>query len=118
MRSKNKGQKFDADTEWRKDLLYIAWTKEYLLLHKKGSSARQAIRRQFGKKAGPTSDFASFEVMRKFFDTAENGDYDNFVKKFKNPIVEKLTESGLSVFKNEWLMGVILPKDLKSKRND
>jgi len=81
MRSKNKGQKFDADTEWRKDLLYIAWTKEYLLLHKKGSSARQAIRRQFGKKAGPTSDFASFEVMRKFFDTAENGDYDNFAKK-------------------------------------
>jgi len=55
--------------------------------------------------------------MRKFFGTAENGDYDNFVKKFKNPIVEKLTESGLSVFKNEWLMGVILPKDL-SKRND
>jgi len=64
------------------------------------------------------SDFASFEVMRKFFGTAENGDYGNFVKRFKNPIVKQLAESGISVFKNEWLMGVVFPKKLKRKRNN
>ena len=55
-------------------------------------------------------DLESFEVMRKFFDTAENGDYDNFVKRFKNPLVKKLAESGKSLFKNKWLMRMIFPK--------
>jgi flavin-dependent dehydrogenase len=55
-------------------------------------------------------DFESFEVMKKFFETAENGDYDNFVKRFKNPLVKKLVESGKSVFKNTWLMRSIFPE--------
>jgi len=55
-------------------------------------------------------DFESFKVMRKFFETAENGDYDNLVKRFKNPLVKKLAESGKSLFKNIWLMRLIFPK--------
>lgn len=55
-------------------------------------------------------DMASFEIMRKFFDTAEDGDYDSFVKRFKNPLVKKLAESGKSVFTNTWLMRVIFPR--------
>jgi len=55
-------------------------------------------------------DFESFEVIRKFFETAENGDYDKFVKRFKNPLAKKLAESGKSVFKNALLMRSIFPK--------
>jgi flavin-dependent dehydrogenase len=52
-------------------------------------------------------DFAPFEEMRKFFDTAEDSDYDNFVKSFTNPLVKRLAESGKSVFKNKWLMHML-----------
>ncbi len=55
-------------------------------------------------------DFESFEVMRKFFDTVGDSDYDNFVKRFKNPLVKKLAESGTSLFKNTWLRRMIFPK--------
>jgi flavin-dependent dehydrogenase len=58
-------------------------------------------------------DFESFEVIRKFFETAENGDHDKFVERFKNPLAKKLAESGKSVFKNTWLMRLIFPKNLK-----
>lgn len=93
MKNKNKEQKFGADTEWRKDLLYIAWTKEYLFLHRTAPSQKGLKRppsntQTTREKAGPTSDSASFEVMRKFYDTSENGDYDDLVKKLKNPIVK------------------------------
>jgi flavin-dependent dehydrogenase len=60
------------------------------------------------------SDFESFEMIRKFFDAAENCDYDSFVKNFKNPLVKILAESGISVFKNAWLMRMIFPK-IKNK---
>jgi digeranylgeranylglycerophospholipid reductase len=55
-------------------------------------------------------DFGSFRIIRKFFDTAENDDYDDFVRRFKNPLIKKLCESGKSVFKNAWLMRRIFPK--------
>jgi len=56
------------------------------------------------------ADFESFEIMRKFFETAEDSDYDNFVKSFTNPLVKKLAESGISIFKNTWLMHMIFPR--------
>jgi digeranylgeranylglycerophospholipid reductase len=62
-------------------------------------------------------DIESFEVMRKFFDTAENRDYDDFVKRFKNPIVKKLAESGKSLFKNSWLMRMTFPKTRSTKQH-
>ncbi len=52
-------------------------------------------------------EIESFEVMRKFFEAAESCDYDNFVKRFKNPLVKKLAESGKSLFKNTLLMRMI-----------
>lgn len=52
-------------------------------------------------------DFESYEVMAKFFDTAEDKDYDHYVKRFKNPLVKKMAESGKSLFKNKWLMHLI-----------
>jgi digeranylgeranylglycerophospholipid reductase len=55
-------------------------------------------------------DFESFQVMRKFFEAAEDGDYDRFVKRFKNPLVKKLAESGRSLFQNAWLMRAVFPK--------
>jgi len=55
-------------------------------------------------------DLESFEDMRRFFDSAENRDYDSFVKAFKNPLVKKLAESGKSLFKHKWLMRMIFPK--------
>lgn len=55
-------------------------------------------------------DFESFNFMRKFFETAKNDDYDNFVKRFRNPLVKKLVESGKSLFKNTLLMRAIFPK--------
>ena len=55
-------------------------------------------------------DFESFRIIRKFFNTAENDDYDDFVRRFKNPLIKKLCESGKSVFKNAWLMRRIFPK--------
>ena len=62
-------------------------------------------------------EIESFKVMRKFFDAADNCDYDNFVKRFKNPLVKKLAESGKSLFKNTWLMRTIFPKILKTGRS-
>lgn len=61
------------------------------------------------------ADFGSFEIIRKFFDAAENYDYDDFVKSFTNPLVKKLAESGTSLFKNTWLMRMIFPK-IKSEQ--
>jgi flavin-dependent dehydrogenase len=55
-------------------------------------------------------DFALYERMRKFFDTAEDGDLDNFVQRFKNPLVKKFAESGKSVFKNKWLMRLLFQR--------
>ena len=52
-------------------------------------------------------DIEFFEIMRKFFENADNRDYDNFVKRFKNPLVKKLAESGKSLFKNRLLMRMI-----------
>ena len=48
--------------------------------------------------------------MRKFFDAAKNSDYDKFVKRFKNPLVKKLAESGKSLFQRKRLMRAIFPK--------
>ncbi|MGE5637637.1 MAG: NAD(P)/FAD-dependent oxidoreductase [Chloroflexota bacterium] len=56
------------------------------------------------------SDFRSFEIMRRFSSTADNDDYDNFVKKFNNPVVKKLAESGKSLFKNAWLLRLLFPR--------
>lgn len=56
------------------------------------------------------SDFRSYEVMRRFFSTAEDDDYDNFVKSLKNPVVRKLAESGKSLFRNTWLMHLLFPR--------
>lgn len=55
-------------------------------------------------------DFESFEVLSNFLKNAENGDYDNFVRMFKNSLVKKLGESGKSVFKSPWLMRRIFPR--------
>ena len=55
-------------------------------------------------------DLESFEGIRRFFDAAEIGDYDKFVRSFKNPFVKKLAESGKSVFKNKWFMRMVFPK--------
>jgi digeranylgeranylglycerophospholipid reductase len=54
-------------------------------------------------------DFGSFRDIRKFFSTAVNDDYDYFVRRFKNPLIKKLCESGKTVFKNAWLMRRIFP---------
>ena len=51
----------------------------------------------------------SFEVLSKFLKNAEDDDYDNFVRRFKNPLVKKLGESGKSVLKSPWLMRRIFP---------
>jgi digeranylgeranylglycerophospholipid reductase len=55
-------------------------------------------------------DLESFQVMRKFFDAAKNSDYDKFVKRFKNPLVKKLAESGKSLFQYKRLMRVMFSK--------
>lgn len=55
-------------------------------------------------------DLESFQVMRKFFDAAKNSDYDKFVKRFRNPLVKKLAESGKSLFQYKRLMRAIFPK--------
>jgi flavin-dependent dehydrogenase len=52
----------------------------------------------------------SFKIMRRFFDTAENDDYDKFVRRFKNPLVKKMAESGKSLFQHKRLMHVIFSK--------
>ncbi|MGA2681455.1 MAG: NAD(P)/FAD-dependent oxidoreductase [Candidatus Bathyarchaeia archaeon] len=56
------------------------------------------------------ADFEFFGLLRKFFDSAEDDDYDNFVKSFTNPLVKKLAGSGTSLFKNKWMMHMIFPK--------
>jgi flavin-dependent dehydrogenase len=55
-------------------------------------------------------DFKPFEIIRKFFEAAENSDYDNFVKRFKNPLVKKLAESGKSLFNNTLLRRMVFPE--------
>lgn len=55
-------------------------------------------------------DLESFQIMRKFFDAAKNGDYDQFVKMFKNPLVKKLAESGKSLFQYKRLMRAMFSK--------
>jgi len=55
-------------------------------------------------------DLESFQIMKKFFATATTCDYDNFVKKFTNPIIKKLAESGTSLFQYKFLMNTIFPK--------
>jgi hypothetical protein len=52
-------------------------------------------------------DIESFEIMRKFFEDADNSDYDNFIKRFKCKLVKKLAESGKSLVKNRLLMRMI-----------
>jgi digeranylgeranylglycerophospholipid reductase len=54
-------------------------------------------------------DFESFQVVRRSFETAKDGDYDKFVKRFKNPLVKKLAESGKSIFQSMWLMRALFP---------
>ena len=49
----------------------------------------------------------SFRVMRRFFAAAKNSDYDKFVKRFKNPFVKKLAESGKSLFQYKRLMRMV-----------
>jgi flavin-dependent dehydrogenase len=55
-------------------------------------------------------DFESFQVVRRSFETAKDGDYDKFVKRFKNPLVKKLAESGKSIFQSMWLMRALFPE--------
>ena len=55
-------------------------------------------------------ELESFQVMRKFFDAAKNRDYDKFVKRFKNPLVKKLAESGKSLFQYKRLMRAMFSK--------
>jgi len=54
-------------------------------------------------------DFESFQIIRKAFENAKDSDYDRFVKRFKNPFVKKLAESGTSVFQNKWLIRMLFP---------
>jgi flavin-dependent dehydrogenase len=42
-------------------------------------------------------DFGAWKVMRKFFESAEDNDYDMFVKSFENPLARDLVESGKSI---------------------
>ena len=56
-------------------------------------------------------DLESFQIMRKFFNAAKNGDYDKFVKMFKNPLVKKLAESGKSLFRYKRLMRAMFSKN-------
>jgi digeranylgeranylglycerophospholipid reductase len=55
-------------------------------------------------------DFESFQIMHEFFETANDGDFDKFVKRFKNPLVKRLAEAGASLFQNAWLMRMVFPK--------
>jgi len=55
-------------------------------------------------------DFESFQIMHEFFATANDGDFDKFVKRFKNPLVKRLAEAGASLFQNAWLMRMVFPK--------
>jgi flavin-dependent dehydrogenase len=55
-------------------------------------------------------DFESFQIMRRFFDVAENGDYDRYVSWFKNPLVKRLAESGKSLFQHKRLVRAIFSK--------
>jgi digeranylgeranylglycerophospholipid reductase len=55
-------------------------------------------------------DFESFHMMREFFETANDDDFDKFVKRFKNPLVKKLAEAGTSLFQNAWLMRMVFPR--------
>jgi|WetSurMetagenome_2_1015567.scaffolds.fasta_scaffold251244_2 flavin-dependent dehydrogenase len=41
-----------------------------------------------------TQDFVPFQTMRRFFENAQNKDYDRFVESFKNPLVRVLAGSG------------------------
>lgn len=60
-------------------------------------------------------DMESFLVMKEFFDNANAKDYDKFVKRFTNPIVRKLVESGISLFQYKPLMHVVFPKTQNTK---
>ena len=55
-------------------------------------------------------DLKSFKIMRNFFDSAKDEDFDRFVRKFTNPFVKKIAESGYSLFKYRRLMNLIFPK--------
>ena len=55
-------------------------------------------------------DLESFQIMRKFFDAAKDSGYDKFVKRFKNPLVKKLAESGKSLFQYKRLLRAIFSK--------
>jgi len=55
-------------------------------------------------------DLESFQVMREFFDVAKNGDYDKFVKRFRNPLVKRMAESGKSLFQYKRLMRAMFSK--------
>ena len=44
-------------------------------------------------------DFTPFQIMRKFFEKAENKDHDQFVKSFKNILVRRVAASGKSLLK-------------------
>ncbi len=62
-------------------------------------------------------DFQSFQVIRKSFETANDIGYDKFVKRFKNPLVKRLAESGTSVFRNKWLMRALFPQVQRAIQN-
>jgi digeranylgeranylglycerophospholipid reductase len=62
-------------------------------------------------------DFQSFQVIRKSFETANDVGYDKFVKRFKNPLVKRLAESGASVFRNKWLMRALFPQVQRAIQN-
>jgi digeranylgeranylglycerophospholipid reductase len=62
-------------------------------------------------------DFESYQFIRESFLTANDDNYDKFVKLFRNPLVKRLAESGTSVFRNKWLMSVLFPQVRKVKRN-
>jgi flavin-dependent dehydrogenase len=62
-------------------------------------------------------DFRSFRVVRKSFETAEDSDYDKFVKRFKNPLVKRLAESGKSIFQSTWLVRALFPEVRRARLN-
>jgi digeranylgeranylglycerophospholipid reductase len=55
-------------------------------------------------------DFEAYKPLRKFFDVATNEDFDKYVKTFDNCLVRKIAGSGRSLFKNKWLIRLLLKK--------
>jgi len=55
-------------------------------------------------------EFEAYKPLRKFFEVATSEGFDKYVKTFDNRLVRKLAESGRSLFKNKWLIRLLLEK--------